>query len=69
MVESVSLDISVLEAAGVSLKSELHTNVLTALVSIYLNCLPPPKMEGEEVVAAYEPTEKDKKRETLKHKL
>jgi hypothetical protein len=69
LIEQISLDITVLESNGINLKSELHNNVLTALMNIYLTCLPQPKMDGEEVVAAYEPNDKDKKREELKHKL
>lgn len=38
-------------------------------MSIFLNCLPAPKMEGEEVVNSYEHTDSDKKREELKSKI
>lgn len=69
LIEKISLEISVLEAAGISLKSQVHNSILHALMSIYLNCLPGPKMEGEEIVAAYEADEKDKKREELKSKI
>lgn len=56
LVSQVSLDLSLLESTGISIKSSMHNHLLTVLLSIYLNALPEPKMEGEEVVASYEPS-------------
>ena len=68
-IQKIGLDLSLLESLGVHVKSNVHNAFLEALFNIYLNSLPAPKKEGEEVVDSYEHTDKDKKRETLKEKI
>lgn len=47
LITKISLELSVLETTGINIKTELHSNFLSTLMSIYLNALPAPKMEGD----------------------
>ena len=67
--EKITLDVSILESHGVNIKSALHKNIICTLLSIVLNSLPEPQMDGEEVVSSYDATDKDKKRQYLKDKV
>ena len=43
LMERISLDFSLLESAGINIRSSLHSGLLTTFLNISLNCLPAPK--------------------------
>lgn len=43
LMERISLDLSLLESAGINIRSSLHSGLLATFLNIALNCLPAPK--------------------------